>query len=426
MLVDCGFFQGCHFCEGRNRQPFPYDPAAIDAVFISHAHVDHTGRLPKLVRDGFRGKIYATPPTRDFTKILLEDSAQILREEAEERGEELLYGLQDVTAALQRFVPVAYHEPFNPVSGMEVMFQDAGHILGSATTVVDVEGMTVVFSGDLGNPPTPLLPDPDPPQRASHVLLESVYGGRKHEDRGQRHELLAKAVSDAVRRKGTLLIPVFAVERTQEILAELNEIVEGKEFQGIPVFIDSPLAIRATEIYQKYPMYYNQQTQKEIVSGDIPFRFPGIHYCMTREQSKAVNDVSPPKIVLAGSGMFTGGRILHHVLRYVPDERSLVLMVGYQAAGSLGRRLLSKPTSIEVFSEHIPVRAEIRFIGGYSSHADQDELLHWLSALKEPPKKTFVVQGEEASSLALREEIRSRLHFDASVPMLGDRVILQL
>lgn len=425
VLIDCGFFQGCHFCEGRNRQPFPFDPSSINAVIVSHAHVDHTGRLPKLVQDGFPGNIYATAPTHDFTKILLEDSARILEEEARARKEDVLYGQAEVASAMERFVSVGYREAFEPARGIKATFHDAGHILGSATTVVEAEGMTIVFSGDLGNAPTPLLADPDPPERASFVLIESVYGGRKHEERKKRRELLAQAVSDTVTKQGTLLIPVFAVERTQEILSELNALLEGGSIRNVPVFVDSPLAIHATEIYQKYPSYYNADAQHAIIAGDIPFRFPGLRYCMTKDQSKEINSVPPPKIILAGSGMFQGGRILHHVLRYLPDERSMLLMVGYQAAGSLGRRLLARPEVIEVLGERIPVRAQIQFIGGYSSHADQDALLRWLAAIKEQPEKTFVVQGEEASSLALRQEIRSQLHLDAIVPMLGDRVELR-
>lgn len=422
VLIDCGLHQGCHFCEGRNRKPFPYDPASINAVIVTHAHVDHTGLLPKLVREGFRGKIFATPPTRDFSEILLEDSVGIMRDEAKERREEPLYDDRAVAETIGRFTTVPYHEQWDILPGMSVTLYDAGHVLGSAIISIETEGKRIVFSGDLGNSPSPLLRDVETIDAADYVLVESVYGDRRHENRAKRREMLERVIGETLNRGGTLLIPVFAVERTQELLAELNTLVEEKRIPNTPVFLDSPLAVKATVIYQRYPDYYNDAARDAIIRGDVPFRFPGLAFTVTTEDSRAINDVAPPKIILAGSGMLSGGRVLHHARRYLPDQNSTLLILGYQAPGSLGRRLLAQPHNVRIFNEMVPVRAKVAFIGGYSGHADQPRLLKWLSAIQPSPKRTFVVQGEAAASLALRQEIREQLDREATVPTPGERI----
>lgn len=421
LVIDCGLHQGCHFCEGRNRRTFPYDPASLDAVLVTHAHIDHTGLLPKLVRDGFQKKIFATPPTRDLAAVMLDDSVDLIREEMEERGEEAPYDRHDVAQAMEQFVTEEYHKPFAPAPGVTATFYDAGHILGSSSILVRFGETKLLFSGDLGNSPTPLLRDREIVSSAEYVLVEAVYGDRIHEDRDERRNLLEKIIVETVRQKGVLVIPTFAMERTQEILAELNTLITKKRIPKVPIYLDSPLAIRATEVYQRYPSYYNTEAQKAIEGGDIPFRFPGLQFTPTVEDSKSINAVPPPKIILAGAGMLQGGRVLHHLQRYLRDPNSAVLILGFQAAGSLGRRLLAKPHSVRIFQETVPVRARVKAIGGYSSHADQTALLEWIAGIQPPPKKVFIIQGEAAASLALREEIRARFQIDALVPVYGEQ-----
>lgn len=422
ILVDCGLHQGCHFCEGRNRQPFPYDPASVDAVVVTHAHADHTGLLPKLVREGFSGTIFSTPPTRDLASVMLEDSAELIGDEAKMRGEEPLYEQRDVARAMERFETIPYRTAQKIAPGVSIALLDAGHILGSATVVVTTQGQRIVFSGDLGNSPTPLLRDRDTVDRADYVLIESVYGDRRHEDRDQRRKILESLILKTVEEQGVLLLAVFAMERTQEMLSEINALIAEKRIRPLPVFVDSPLAVKVTEIYRQYAEYYNDETKEAMRKGDLPLVFPGLEFSVTVEESKNINAVPPPKVILAGAGMMQGGRILHHLRRYLPDPRSTLLIMGYQAAGSLGRSLLKRPSNIRIFGETVAVRARIKAIGGYSSHADQDALVEWLSQIKTVPKKVFVVQGELSASYALREEIRHRLGWDAMVPMPGERI----
>lgn len=423
VLVDCGLHQGCHFCEGRNRQPFPYDPSTLDSVIITHAHVDHIGLLPKLVHDGFRGAIVATEPTRDIAEILLEDSARIIAEEAAERREEAPYAPVDVAPTIARFVPVSYRKRQEIAPGVSATFHDAGHVLGSSIVVLDIEGIQVAFSGDLGNPPTPLLPDTETIDAADYLLIESTYGDRIHEDREHRRDIFRSIVRETIERRGVLLIPAFAFERTQELLAELNGFIEHGEIPHVPVFIDSPLAIRTTEIYQRYAAFFNDATREAIARGDAPFSFSGFQVAESRDASKAINDVPNPKIIISGSGMLEGGRILHHARRYLPDPNSTVLITGYQAAGSRGRRLLAKARHLSIGGETVEVRATVKAIGGYSAHADQRQLLAWVEAIRKPPRRVFVTHGEEASAFALREALRER-GIDASVPIVGERLLL--
>ena len=429
VLVDCGLIQGARHAEEKNYEPFPYDPASIDAVFVTHAHIDHTGRLPKLVKDGFRGKIFMTPPTRDFTEIMLHDSQGLMRDEAKREKRKELYTKTDVVKTLEVIEGVEYGKKIQITQDIQVRFRDAGHILGSSIIEVFInEGqeMRVVFSGDLGNPPVPLLRPTTFIERADYVIMESTYGDRQHENIDLRKNLLEDAIEDTVSRGGTLMIPAFAMERTQELLYELNLLVENQRVPEVPVFIDSPLAIKATEIYNKYPDYFNKEATYLIESGDKVFQFPRLKFTETSEESKAINDVSPPKIIIAGSGMSTGGRILHHERRYLCDPNSTILFIGYQVAGTLGRRIFDGAKSVKIFGEEVPVNCEVRAIGGYSAHADQEQLMAWVKHIKEGGdlKKVFAVQGEEGPALALVQFLRDRLGIDASAPMLGEKIEL--
>lgn len=418
IVVDCGLEQGGRFSERANSKPFPYDPASIAAAFVTHAHIDHTGRLPKLARDGFKGRVYSTPPTRDFAELLLYDSEHVIRGELEE-GAPPVYTAEDVAAVMERWEGVSYHQPVR-VGPFTVTLYDAGHILGSSSIMVEAEGKKVIFSGDLGNPPTPIIKPTEYVSGADYCLVESTYGNRVHEDFERRKDMLEDAIEDAVKSKGVLMIPAFAMERTQELLFELNELAEHGRIPKVPIFIDSPLAIKLTGVYQKYQNYFNQEAWNLVKSGDAIFNFPGLKMTLTVEQSKEINDVPPPKIIIAGSGMSQGGRILHHERRYLSDPKSVILFIGYQAQGSLGRRIYDGAASVRIFGEDVPVRAKRIAIGSYSAHADQPKLVEWVRHMRNTLRGAFIIQGEEEASGALAQKLRDELAVKAIVPKAGE------
>lgn len=423
VLFECGLLQGCHFCEGENVRPFDFDLSKLDGVVITHAHIDHVGLVPKLSKEGYRGPIYATPATIEMAKLMLEDSAELLTNEARERKEPSPYGLEDVSSAISLFSPLEYETP-QQIGDVKVILHEAGHVLGSAVVEAEANGKRIAFSGDIGNPPTPLLRDPEGIANSDYVLVESAYGDRIHEDRNERREILEDIVEDTVRRGGTLMIPSFAFERTQEILYELNELMDQQKVPRVPIFLDSPMAIRAVEIFNAFERYYNKDAMAHVKHGERLFQFPGVTFTKTVDDSKRINDAPSPKIIIAGSGMMQGGRILHHARRYLPDEKSGLLIIGFQAGGSLGRQLLARAKRVRIFGEDVPVKCRIQAIGGYSAHADQEGLMRWVGACGSP-KKVFIVQGEEAASLALRQRIRDEMGLDAQVPYVQDTVVLQ-
>ena len=420
ILIDCGLFQGSHYGEELNYQPFPYDPKTIDAVFVTHAHIDHTGRLPKLIKNGFAGKIYSTAPTKYFAEQLLLDSERLLSKEAENRGEEPLYNIDDVNNAMRHWQKLSYHEKVE-IGDLEITFHDAGHILGSAFIIVvsKTDSKKIVFSGDLGNMPAPIVKDTEPLEKTDYVLIESAYGNRLHDDPRRRKDRLKDAIEDTIKAGGTLLIPTFAMERSQELLYELNELVEHGRIPPVPIFVDSPLAIRLTAIYKKYsqdPQYFDSEAIALMRKGDAIFDFPRLTLSLTTEQSKAINNVHPPKVILAGSGMSQGGRILHHEFRYLPDPHSTLLFVGYQTKDSMGRQILNGAKSVKIFGEDIPVNCRVTSISGYSAHADQTLLLNWLKPVRHYIKKVFIVQGEEEEMVPFSQKIRDELAVDAVIP----------
>jgi metallo-beta-lactamase family protein len=423
IMVDCGLHQGSHYAERRNFEPFPYNPKEFRAVFVTHSHLDHIGRLPKLFRDGFTGEIFSTPATKDFAELLLLDSEHILSKEAEREQKPPLYSTDDVKSVMKIWRGIDYHEPIK-VGGFTVEFLDAGHILGSAIVKVEAEGKTVIFSGDLGNYPSPVIQPTEKISYADYCLIESTYGDRVHESVDERREMLEDVIEDTVRAGGTLIIPAFAMERTQELLYHLHQLFKEGRVPRVPVFIDSPLAIKLTAVYKKYESYFNEETYKIARSGDDILNFPGLRLTLTTEQSKEINNVPPPKIIIAGSGMSHGGRILHHEIRYLPDPKSTILFIGYQAKGSLGRQILDGAERVKIFGEDVPVRCHKRVIPGYSAHADQPRLLEWLKEMRQSLRKVFVVQGEEEASKTLAQKIKDELAVEAEIPTPGEKVEL--
>jgi len=423
IMVDCGLHQGGHYADRENFEPFAYDPKEVTAVFITHSHLDHIGRLPSLVLAGFKGAIYSTHATRDFATLMLEDSEHLLAKEAEREARRPLYRDDDIQKVTALWKGLKYHEPVT-IGPFKVELYDAGHILGSAIVHVEAEGKTIVFSGDLGNVPSPLIKPTEKIAAADYCLIESTYGDRVHEDISRRREMLQGAIDETFARGGVLMIPSFAMERTQDLLYHFHQLHEEGKLPDEPIFLDSPLAIKLTELFKKHEDAFNDKAEAIIKKGEEILTFHGLRVTLTTEQSKAINDIPAPKIIVAGSGMSNGGRILHHELRYLPDPKSEVVFVGYQAEDSMGRQLLEGATEVHLFGETVPVRCHKIDIPGYSAHADQPHLLDWLSSMKNSLKKVFVVQGEQASSETLAHKIIDEFGVAAEVPHLNESVTL--
>ncbi|RJQ14522.1 MBL fold metallo-hydrolase [Candidatus Parcubacteria bacterium] len=437
-LIDCGLFQVGAFADKRNYQPFSFDVSKIDFVCITHAHIDHSGRLPKLDKAGFSGKIHTTKGTADLMRLMLEDSHGLLEEEAKHLKKDPLYDHKDVEHTFEHLETHEYGESFEPVRGIEVKFQNSGHILGSSIIEIwidtkihspkskkDKEKIKIVFTGDLGNWPNPLLQKPAVINEADYLVIESAYGDRLHEATQKRKDVLEDVIEEVVRRRGVVMIPSFAVERTQVLLSELNELVENGRIPKVPVFLDSPLAIKATAIYKQNRQYFNEGMNKLLDVGEEIFRFPGLKMTATTEESKAINDVIGPKIIIAGSGNSMGGRIMHHERRYLSDPNSAIIIVGYQVASSLGRKLLEGADVVKIFGEKIPVRARVVHIEGYSGHADREALFKFVEPVRHVVKKVFVVQGEEHAALNFAQFLKDNLAVEAEAPSFGGSFALE-
>lgn len=421
-LVDCGMHQGSRFAEDLDYKPFEFDTQTIKAVFVTHAHIDHTGRLPRLVRQGFKGEVFSTEPTRDLANLILHDSAHIIAEEATAGGYPPLFDERDLDSLFGRWKGIAYGVEIPLGGSVKVKFLNAGHILGSSSVIFEAEGKTIVFSGDLGNKTGVLLPPKDIPEKADYVLIESAYGGSRHETIKRRQLLLERVIEKVIGQNGVLIIPTLALERAQELLLELNELLVHKRIPPIPIFVDSPLIIGATQIFLKYRSYFGKQTEEMADHTPNLFKFPSLKFTQSRDESKRINDAPSPKIIIAGSGMSTGGRILYHEERYLPDPKNILLIIAYQAYNTLGRHLRDGAKEVRIRGNMVQVRAGIEVIHSYSGHADQPELMRYLKKIGKPIKKVFVVQGEADQSEALALKVRDQIGLAAEVPTPGEVV----
>ncbi len=421
ILVDCGIEQGRDYSEREAYAPFPYDVSSIDALVITHAHLDHVGRAPKLMKEGFRGKAYMTAPTRDLMEAILHDSADILAMNARDHGMPPLYDQKDVQALMAHVVVIPYHKEVSVAPGLSIYLRDTGHILGSASVrVKDEEGVALAITGDIGNSPAPLLPDAEPITDAQVVLLESVYGDRANPEKEHRIEKLQEVLAAAVKRGGAILIPSFSIERTQLMLYEISHLFASGKVPEVPVFLDSPLAITVTDIYRRWGReYFKHEVQDELAGKRDLFSFPFLEATRSREESMSIANEPNPKIIIAGAGMSHGGRIGRWEKKYLPDASTTLIMVGYQAPGSPGRILQDGGKRVRIDGSEVRVKAKIEVLHGWSGHADRDRLLQYAGECE--GVKTFVVGiGEPSSARFLAQRIHEFLGKKAIVPVQGE------
>lgn len=435
LLVEAGMFQGLKELKLKNWEPFPVDPAQINAIIITHAHLDHSGYLPRLVRDGFNGKIYLTHDTGKLVEIVLRDSARIQMEDAkyaEKKGysthqkPEALYDIADATKTISKFESVDFHKQIDIAPNISAIFHRSGHILGSSIVEVNLAGKRIVFSGDLGRPQHPLLNPPDPMITGAidAVVMESTYGDRQHEET---LHLIEETINKCVSRNGSILIPAFAVDRTEIILMILKRLVNENKIPNLPIFVDSPMALASLNIYTMAMQSGSKDIKQELIESikiDDPFNPGNLKGAQTVEESKALNDPSRSCIIISASGMGSGGRVVHHLENMLPHSEHAVILIGYQAEGTRGRALVDGAKSVKVHGNQVSVCAEIVQVEGLSVHADADEVISWLSTAKSAPTHTFVVHGEPTSSAAMAEKINSRLGWNTVVPRLGQKFYL--
>ena len=443
-LVDCGLYQGKAELEEQNYREFDYNPAEIDFMLLTHAHIDHSGRIPKLYNDGFKGPIYAHKATCDFCQIMLPDSGHIQEMEAEWKNKKRirkgqptrgpLYTAEDALKCMEIFVPVKYDEIIQVSENIYVRFNDAGHMLGSSTIEIwakeDGKETKAVFSGDLGNNDIPLLSEPTMIDNCDYLVMESTYGSRLHIRNDQKAELFLKIVSETIDNGGTVVIPSFAVGRTQEILYEINKIKENRhdeEFlreyrtlMKVPVYVDSPLAISATQVFKENMDLFEDEVKEEMERGNNPLEFPGLKFTQTADESKALNESDEPSIIISASGMCDVGRIKHHLKHNIWNPKSTILFVGYQAPGTLGYEIVNGAKKVTIFGEEFAVNARIEYIEGYSGHADQEGLMNFVYSFYNKPKHIFLVHGEEESQEVLRNKILENTGIGVTIPEYGE------
>lgn len=439
-LIDCGLYQERDY-QSRNWNPFPFPPEKIDYLLLTHAHLDHSGLIPKIVKEGFRGRILCTPPTSEILPIVLFDTAKLQEEDAlikkkrhEREGrrgpypEIPLYTVTDVEKALPLVEAVDYQMKINLSPDVQIVFHEAGHILGSS--IIEVlarnNGQTnrIIFSGDLGQWNKPLVRDPETFSEADYIFLESTYGDREHDHPEQVGERLTENVNRVYRTGGNLVIPTFAIERAQELMYHLSKLIRKKKIPQLPVFLDSPMAVSVTNVFGHYLKYLDEEARQMFSSGQNPFDFPGLRLVQSFDESRAIEKVKGSSIIMAGSGMCTGGRIKQHLVNNIGRPESTILFVGYQARGTLGRQILDGQSPVRIYGQMYQVKARIEEIQGFSAHADHRQLRHWLSFFKQPPKKLFLTHGEKEVISHLAKEIREELGWPVAEPEYLEEVSL--
>ncbi|RMG94094.1 MAG: MBL fold metallo-hydrolase [Chloroflexi bacterium] len=444
ILLDCGLYQGSRKETYERNQHLPYNAAEIDVLILSHAHIDHSGNIPNLVKSGFRGDIVCTYATRDLCAVMLRDSAKIQEYDVEYLNKkrrkqglpplEPIYTMKDAVECLKYFIGIGYDRPYRVMPGVTVTFFDAGHILGSAIVALDIEDehskehVRLVFSGDLGRPNRPILRDPAFVDEADILLIESTYGNRDHDTLDDACEKLKNVINETCRRGGKLIIPSFAVGRAQELVYRIHQFIESRDISPhLPVYVDSPLAIEATAVYRLHPEAYDEEVQRFLEESNSrdPFGFDMVRYTRSTLESKELNFLQTPAVIISASGMAEAGRILHHLRNNIEDPRNTILIVGWQAPHTLGRRLVERQPKVKIFGEEFELKAQVETINGLSAHADRSELLNWAGHLRRKPRQTFIVHGEEESSLAFAESLQRELGFEnVHVPMLGQSFVV--
>jgi len=440
ILLDCGLYQGKRSESTERNRHFPFDPKTVDVMVLSHAHIDHSGNIPNLVKNGFRGDIVCTYATRDLCATMLMDSAHIQESDAAfinkkrknaEHPVEPLYTRQDATRCLESFITQGYDRPRTIAKGITLTFLDAGHMLGSGIVVLDIEDeeahrtVRLVFSGDVGRKGIPIIRDPETVDGADFLIMESTYGDRLHPAYEGEEKKLEQIINDTYKRGGSIVVPAFAVGRTQQLVYALHRLEEKGDIPHMPVFVDSPLAIDATAIYRLHPECYDEEIRSYMMDSKTrrdPFGFADLTYTRSVDESKKINFLREPAIIISASGMAETGRILHHLKNRIEDPRTTVLIVGWQAPETLGRRLVEKVPKVRIFGEEYDLRAQVEVLNGFSGHADRDELLEWVGAIQRKPQRVFLVHGEEKPAFALAASLKERFGLTVDVPELKQSV----
>jgi len=436
ILIDCGLYQGLKALRLMNWEPFPVSGRDLSSIIFTHAHIDHTGYLPCMVKAGFSGPVHATPPTCDLAKIMLPDSGRLQEEEARYANKKgvskhkpalPLYTEEDAEKSLPLLSPVSYDKPFEISDGVDIVFRQAGHILGSALVQMTIKeggaAKKVLFTGDLGRLGTPILPDPAIVEDADYIVLESTYGNRLHGNTDRKAALCA-VVRESLKKGGVLVIPAFAVERTQELLYILYLLNANNDIPRAPVYIDSPMAVKVTSLFSKYRDIYDEEAKELLKSDEHILDSINMHFCRAVDESKELNNRKGPMIIISASGMATGGRVLHHLMKRLPEKNNTVLLVGYQAAGTRGRSLQDGAGKLRIFGENVPVNAHVATLDGFSSHADYSEIIAWLEKCRFAPKKVFLVHGEPDAQKSLQGKLEAKFGWEIHAPVYGEEVDL--